>query len=924
MSRRTLIVAGLSVLLMWAFAIPVSAGEEFEVPLEVFEARRLGADGMNRANEGVVIGVPFTDDMNVAEIDGRPALSLRGAERYQFRTLARWPSGNVRWAAVAFQTDCPAGESAAGFTVVRGRGVSDGPHLARDGDEPGTKVIQTGEFEFTARPERAGGVYMPRVTDLEGTRYFPDGTAEVVVEENGPVRAVIRTIGCHRDEEGNRMLGFQQRMIFWRGRSEVKTQYTLTNDEAEENPTRVTIASVELVGPEQPDRTRVRMTAVDGAVTPTAEAPVVYYQARPRGDFARGSGREQMSWQDLGVHPDDTGWWIRQGENELAAGDDRSVPDLMWVNAADGQGSGVLVGIRFARGNFPKSFRVDGDGRITVGLLPVENEIGHLVAHGSHRTFEVLHRFHDRPLDEPAGTMYRFQYPLTGRAPVAWYNRCIEQDEVYPMYHMVSRREEEALAEERGWQNRHAARARDMVVWRTWYWGRGGFRNQHDFARIALVNFLRDDNIDRAGAYFLYAENRFNYNADWSIHHGEGRTDFGRRNFIGRKIIFEEEHLHWYGLPLYYYTTGDQRVGDATVGYLHKFREDCSSPRMYGWTRFFGWAMYFLAGGYDMTGDERFRDGIRTHVRTVMSGERWPMDWNRGVFGRGGVDWTDQPEGEQVVDHAPRLMNGYIIHDSFWNARRQFEWDDPVGDRLEDICEGIQWYMAREQCMRTEDGRLFMPYRYNLNGEPLVLSTGYYTPGTSHFSLLLPRIVHGEELVADRIADLMQASYAHGLREDGFTFLDHPGGQAALYHLIHRQPEMPEAPVPAITDLRVEPLGDGRVRLSWTTPESEVPLERFQARYSKKEMVPNLNFDPVELVYEFSPETHANWWAAEHLFGEPEAAPGERQSFVADLNDGADYKREPFEPGEYRFALRAWDAANRRTAISNQVTVEVE
>ena len=209
-----------------------------------------------------------------------------------------------------------------------------------------------------------------------------------------------------------------------------------------------------------------------------------------------------------------------------------------------------------------------------------------------------------------------------------------------------------------------------------------------------------------------------------------------------------------------------------------------------------------------------------------------------------------------------------------------------------------------------------MPYQYNLNGEPLMLNAGYYTPGTAHYSLLLPKVVHGEEFAPKRIEDVVKASFAHGLREDGFTFLDHPGCQAALYHLIHRQPRGTEeaAPPKAIKDLKVEALGGGKVRLSWTTPKCAVPLVKFQARYSGKRMVPNLNFDPVKLRYEFDPKQYANWWAAEHLYGEPKAEPRKRQSFEA----------AGLKLGTYTFAIRAWDAANRRSAISNQVRGEVK
>ncbi|MFW6158148.1 MAG: hypothetical protein ACOC8E_02175, partial [Planctomycetota bacterium] len=773
-------------LLLLALALPALAAEKIAVPLQVFEAKRLGAKGMDRTNEGVVIGVPFTDAMGVREIDGRPALALEGAKHYQFRTLAKWPSGNVRWASVAFQTDCKAGERATGFTVVPGKGVSAGKPLVRKDPQTGKRMISTSDSERVLDVKHRD--WGTPLTDLNGKRYGPDDSTRIVVEANGPVRCVIKVTGSHRDAHGKRMLGFIWRHVYWRDCPSTRSYYTLTNDEDKENRTQVRIKSLAYQAEPEPgsEVRTIRVTGVDKPMQPAKDRPVVYYQARPRGDFARGSGKESMTWQELGVDPKDTGWWIRQGEKKVAGGDARSVPDLMWVDVADKNGKGVLAGIRFARGNFPKSLRVDADGTIRIGLLPAENKIGHLVAHGSHQTFEVLYHFHDKPLEDPAGVMYRFQYPLVGRCPVAWYNRCIADDEIYPMYHFVSRKAEEALAKKKGWTNRQANRRRGMVVWRTWYWGRGGFRNQHDFARIALINFLRDDDIDRAGAYFLYAEDRINYNADWSVHHGEGRTDFGRRNYIGRKINFEEEHRHWYGIPLYYYCTGDQRIGDVAEEYVKKFREDCSSRRMYGWARFFGWAMYFLAGGHDITGDERFRDGIRTHLKTVMSGKRWRMDWNRGVFHQTKRGWTDQPPDKQVADK-PGLMTGYIIHDGFWAARTRFGWDDPAGSRLGDICEGLEWYVNRECCLRKKDGLLFMPYRYNLNGKPLALSAGYHTPGTAFYALLLPTVRHGREFVPNRIEEIVRASFAHGLREDGFTYLDHPGCQAALYHLIHER-----------------------------------------------------------------------------------------------------------------------------------------
>jgi hypothetical protein len=399
--------------------------------------------------------------------------------------------------------------------------------------------------------------------------------------------------------------------------------------------------------------------------------------------------------------------------------------------------------VRFGRGNFPKALRASADGLVSVGLWPAENGIGHTIAHASHRTFEVLFDFHAKDAADPAGAMYRFQYHLVGRTSVPWYNRCTGDTEIYPLYHMVSRSEEEALAKAGGWKNNQADRKRGLSVWRSWYWGLGGFHNQHDFGRIGLVNFLRDDDIERAGGYFLFAENRLSYNADWSCEHGAGITDFGRNNYIGRKINFEEEHRQWYGIPLLYYTNGDQRIGDVAFEYANKMRADCSSPRMYGYERFLGWANYLLGAGYDMTGDDRFREGLRTHLKTILSGAKWPVDWNRGPVGTPG-EWAGVAPEPNVNLHTPGLMNGYITHDGLWNGRMQFGWDDPAGERLADIVEGLEWFMAREAYVE-EGGIVYVPSEFSLTNHPAKSAPSYKLPFESYYSILLPILANGEE-----------------------------------------------------------------------------------------------------------------------------------------------------------------------------------
>jgi hypothetical protein len=165
-------------------AVTAVAREELSISLEVFEARRIDGPGTDRRAEGVRIGIPFTNEMGVREVHGRPALNLKGTDSYQYRTLARWPDGNVRWAAVTFQTDCKAKQKAAGFTVVPGSGVSNGTPLASETDT--TITVDTGSLVVSIRRQRfnlfdgvkvggttivAPGAMDAVVTDTKGSVY---------------------------------------------------------------------------------------------------------------------------------------------------------------------------------------------------------------------------------------------------------------------------------------------------------------------------------------------------------------------------------------------------------------------------------------------------------------------------------------------------------------------------------------------------------------------------------------------------------------------------------------------------------------------------------------------------------------------------------------------------------------------------------
>jgi len=117
-------------------------------------------------------------------------------------------------------------------------------------------------------------------------------------------------------------------------------------------------------------------------------------------------------------------------------------------------------------------------------------------------------------------------------------------------------------------------------------------------------------------------------------------------------------------------------------------------------------------------------------------------------------------------------------------------------------------------------------------------------------------------------------------------------------------PERADTEPPArVTDLKAEALGSGSVRLTWTVPADAM---RYQLKWAAKPMVRRCWPDRVG--------SHANWWAAANVPGEPEPAPtGRKQTMVV----------EGVSPGRRYFAVRAWDAGHNRSAISNIAEVTV-
>ncbi|WP_030160198.1 hypothetical protein [Glycomyces sp. NRRL B-16210] len=180
---------------------------------------------------GVTCGVPLTpgavaDPADLAVLDGAGA-----PVPAQTWPLATWPDGSVKWAGVALGAGEPAEEyrvvlggseapqarvtvtpTEGGFTVDTGESrvvVADsGPELIRS--------LQIGDVEVA----KAGRLVSSRQDhpepDVRGRVHAVGHVTGCAVEQDGPLRAVLRVTGVHR-EDGREWLPFTVRLIFAAG-----------------------------------------------------------------------------------------------------------------------------------------------------------------------------------------------------------------------------------------------------------------------------------------------------------------------------------------------------------------------------------------------------------------------------------------------------------------------------------------------------------------------------------------------------------------------------------------------------------------------------------------------------------------------------------------------------------------------------------
>ena len=167
----------------------------------------------------------------------------------QFRGLARWPDGSIKWVLLDFQAKV--GKQSEAFYYLGNdlKGVAPShPHPITVRETQDEIIVDTGAISAVLRTKQFDLIHAltlgqerliepcsqtVRLTDSQG-RVFDlssDPSSRARIEESGPMRVCIKAEGVHRSGDGEQLFDWIVRIYFYAGQPFVKLYYTFVNRE---------------------------------------------------------------------------------------------------------------------------------------------------------------------------------------------------------------------------------------------------------------------------------------------------------------------------------------------------------------------------------------------------------------------------------------------------------------------------------------------------------------------------------------------------------------------------------------------------------------------------------------------------------------------------------------------------------------------
>lgn len=406
----------------------------------------------------------------------------------------------------------------------------------------------------------------------------------------------------------------------------------------------------------------------------------------------------------------------------------------------------------------------------------------------------------------------------------------------------------------------------------------------------------------------------------------------------------------------YYYLTGDRRAretienmgliarsmlwqwnhddkNDGTgpaKGAIHwcKRQDADADPNFKLDTRYVGWPLFNLANAYRISGDPALLDDCRNIARAFRNTSRWspngfpslciePAGGTRNLYAfQGPFEKYRDLSASQCYAPFQMALMGHGLFEYYQMSRDIEALDSMIG---------FADFLCHHSIIRDPEGKrqgwtyafadYWGPYTWEDSGK-----AGKARAAWSDWHYCCVETLGWTAQFTGR------EDYVDTLRDAVAAYGQQPAFDAAAAIMATAHPHAAQ-PATAITDLKAEALGDGKIILSWTTPTSTTKLASYQVKYSTSKIVERVEGWPdrteplpktpaewVQRVKEFNSKQRA-FWSAINLNGAPVPSDaGKKETMVAD----------GIPAGKIYVAIKSWTVGDTMSDLSNVVALEVK
>ena len=601
----------------------------------------------------VTSGIPFPQGELSSSDNARVLTSANREVPSQMRVMSAWPDGSVKWLLVDFQANVARNQKST-YRLEYGKGVSrtqvNSPLRVKE-DKTNIK-IDTGEIKFSISRKRftlfehvvlngqtrqlVGGSEKQGsiAVDDDGEVYYSSlgGDYHAVVEEQGPLRVVIRCEGWHANKKKKKFLKLIARVHVYAQKSFIRVDHTFVDAE---HPKQKTLKKMEVLMPPQAHHFyhySLSRKAYDYLGGLSVNLPISV-GAKPQYEI----GGHAASNRPVNVvqYVDDS-YWVHKGtstnpDNEIEHGKHL----IGWVNVGD-HSSGITVGVRHCWQNFPKAFVLEKN-RISTQLWPTAVPPA-TIAKGVAKTHSLFFYFHkgNSSAAHSSEVMMKLESGLLAATRPEWYANSLALKKYIPVDRERFPKGERYLEDVS--DKLIAKRSSDRMYGMLAFGDQGSSNAEGDLHRHAFLRYLRTG--DRRS--FDYAETMSQHFMDVDIrhYHTNPKLEGGAVLHSWTPLHFELGvhicHNYVEGMLLHYFLTGNERafevakkMGDCMINIMQsnglathdavECGESCGRDN--------GRILIGLSELYEATGDKKYLDGAHKAFKYLRDSQLEDGSW---------------------------------------------------------------------------------------------------------------------------------------------------------------------------------------------------------------------------------------------------------------------------------------------------------